>query len=120
MSDNKKSGSTNVINALITLALFIIALIAWFQTRQLSNLLNNNWADPLAKSPALKLTQSTQNLTFLLWLVPLIAGIISLFIMANRSKLGDEGLYHSRTRGAIDRKVEDSPLSCPPPFIRLY
>lgn len=123
MADTQKNG-IDIVKALLSLALFIIALIAWMQNKQLSGLVQKKWGDPLGKGDATHLANSAQNLTFLLWLVPLIVGILSVVFMLFRGRdKHEDGDF--KAGKVYQREQAPSQLRCRPVFAaagghRLY
>lgn len=86
-SQSNSSGPMSVIGSLLSLVLFVIAILAWMQTKSLTNNISKNWSDPLAKEPNYKLAMSAQTLTFLLWVAPLLLALLSfVFWMYKGSK----------------------------------
>jgi hypothetical protein len=86
---NDMAKPMSVASTLIGLALFIIAYIAWSKTKQLPTLSEKGCVDPEAKLNLNKEIKSIHDMTFLLWLVPLLLSLVT-FVVYYASKKGDK------------------------------
>jgi L-lactate permease len=115
------TGSMGIISALISLALFIIALLAWSQTKQISSSIERNWSDPLAKESTLRAANSARNLTFLLWLVPLLLALVSIICyLSTGSKKKAEKVEHLYKKKHAMGGPQTVYRCASPKFIRPY
>lgn len=81
----KKHNSMSVISMLISLALFIIAFLAWNRNKQLFGAAEKNCVDPAAKDALFNGLRTVGGYTFLLWVVPLVLSLISVIVYLSKS-----------------------------------
>jgi hypothetical protein len=115
--EDVKNKTWGTISGVITFILFIVAVVAWMQVKQINTNVEQTWADPLQRDSTLKLAKSAQNLTFLVWVVPLLLGLIGFVFMMSKNKKAEkvETMYQKST----SRK--SVPYSCDvPKYSRAY
>lgn len=84
--DNVNVDWKTILSGVISLILFIFAVIVYFKLNTVQNLVQNSWSNPAAKGKAYNETTGAKNLQALIIWIPIILAIVSLILNAVYAK----------------------------------